>query len=215
MVEADSGLKLLPTPKLDIFNLFEHIDMLSMGIWQYPQIVKPTLLGSDFGSLVESKWCHYIMVEADIHLKLLPASYMQRDSADSYAVHVYEVAASNSYTHITWVRFEGSGSLVESKWCHYIMVKANIQLKNASIIHTTHSQSIRAHLYAVHGHMAVASNSYTHTTWVTFMVSGSLSEWKWCHYVMVETDSHFKLIPLSTSDTYKVFLQIHMLHPWA
>jgi hypothetical protein len=28
----------------------------------------------DFGSLVESKRCHYIMVEAYIHLKLLPAS---------------------------------------------------------------------------------------------------------------------------------------------
>jgi hypothetical protein len=30
MVEADSQLKLLPTTKLDIFKVFEHIDMLSV-----------------------------------------------------------------------------------------------------------------------------------------------------------------------------------------
>jgi len=33
MVEADSQLKLLPTSILDISKVFEHIDMLSMGIW--------------------------------------------------------------------------------------------------------------------------------------------------------------------------------------
>jgi hypothetical protein len=51
MVEADSHLKLLPTSILDIHKVIEHIDMLSMGIWQYPQTVIPTLLGSDFGVL--------------------------------------------------------------------------------------------------------------------------------------------------------------------
>jgi hypothetical protein len=34
MVEADSQLKLLPTSILDIYKVFEHIDMLFMGIWQ-------------------------------------------------------------------------------------------------------------------------------------------------------------------------------------
>jgi hypothetical protein len=33
MVKADSNLKLLPTPILDIYEVFEHIDMLSIGIW--------------------------------------------------------------------------------------------------------------------------------------------------------------------------------------
>jgi hypothetical protein len=32
MVEADSYLKLLPTSILDIYKVFEHIDMLSIGI---------------------------------------------------------------------------------------------------------------------------------------------------------------------------------------
>ncbi len=51
MVEADSHLKLLPTFILDIYTVFEHIDMLSIGIQQQPQTVIPILLGSDFGVL--------------------------------------------------------------------------------------------------------------------------------------------------------------------
>jgi hypothetical protein len=33
MVEADSHIKLLPTSILDIYKVFGHIDMLSIGIW--------------------------------------------------------------------------------------------------------------------------------------------------------------------------------------
>ncbi len=55
-----------------------------------------------------------------------------------YAVHGHTVAALHSYTHTTWLRFWfwGSGSLVESKWCHYVMVKAegHLKLLHASIL---------------------------------------------------------------------------------
>ncbi len=51
MVEADIHLKLLPTSILDIYKVFEHIDMPSIGIWLQPYTVVPTLLGSDFGVL--------------------------------------------------------------------------------------------------------------------------------------------------------------------
>ncbi len=51
MVEANSHLKLLPTFILDIYKVFEHIDMLSMGIQYHPYTVFLTLLGSDFGAL--------------------------------------------------------------------------------------------------------------------------------------------------------------------
>jgi hypothetical protein len=33
MVEADSHLKLLPTSISNVCKVFEHIDMLSIGIW--------------------------------------------------------------------------------------------------------------------------------------------------------------------------------------
>jgi hypothetical protein len=51
MVDADSHLKLIPTSKLDMYKVIEHIDMLSMGIQYQPYTVIPTLLGSDFGVL--------------------------------------------------------------------------------------------------------------------------------------------------------------------
>jgi hypothetical protein len=49
--------------------------------------------------------------------------------ADCYAVNCHTVAALHSFTHLTWLRFESSGSLVESKWCHYVMIEADSQLK--------------------------------------------------------------------------------------
>jgi hypothetical protein len=51
MVEADSQLKLLPTSILDIYKVFEHIDIMSIGIKYQPYTVIPTRLGSDFGVL--------------------------------------------------------------------------------------------------------------------------------------------------------------------
>jgi hypothetical protein len=52
MVEVDSHLKLLPASILDVYNVFERIDMLSMGIQYQPYTVIPILLlGSDFGVL--------------------------------------------------------------------------------------------------------------------------------------------------------------------
>jgi hypothetical protein len=33
MVEADSYIKLLPASILNIYKVFDHIDMLSIGIW--------------------------------------------------------------------------------------------------------------------------------------------------------------------------------------
>jgi hypothetical protein len=50
-VDTDSHLKLLPTSILDIYNVIEHIDMLSMGMQYHLYTVIPTLLGSDFGAL--------------------------------------------------------------------------------------------------------------------------------------------------------------------
>jgi hypothetical protein len=51
MVDAENHLKLLPASILDTYKVFEHIDMLSMGIQYQPYTVIPTLLGSDFGAL--------------------------------------------------------------------------------------------------------------------------------------------------------------------
>ena len=58
MVEAGSHLKLLSTFILDIYKVFEHIDMLPIGIQQQPFTVNPHPTWLRFwgsGSLVESK----------------------------------------------------------------------------------------------------------------------------------------------------------------
>ncbi len=45
MFEADNHLKLLPTSILDIYKVFEHIDMLSIGIQYHPYTdTHPTFL---------------------------------------------------------------------------------------------------------------------------------------------------------------------------
>ena len=55
--------------------------------------------------------------------------HIQSDLAHWYAVHRHMVVALHSYTHPTWLRFWGSGSLVESKPCHDVMCEANSNLK--------------------------------------------------------------------------------------
>ncbi len=91
----------------------------------------PTFRFWGSGSLVESKWCDCVMVEADGHLKLLPASIsaIYKVFGHWYAVYGHMVAVLNIYTHPTWLRFWGSGSLVDSKWYHYVMVHADSHLE--------------------------------------------------------------------------------------
>jgi hypothetical protein len=71
--------------------------------------------------------------------------------------------------------------------------------KTAFHIHFRLIQSVWAHWYAVHGDTVSALHSCTHPTWLRFWFwgSGSLVESKWCHYVMIEADSHLKLLHAS------------------
>ncbi len=46
-----------------------------------------------------------------------------------FSVHRHMVAALHCYTHRTWLRFWGTGSHLESKWCDYVMFEANSHLK--------------------------------------------------------------------------------------
>ncbi len=59
-----------------------------------------------------------------IHIRHIKSGWAQ-----CYAVHGHTVSALHSYIHPTWLRFGGSGSLVESKWCDYVMVEADSHLK--------------------------------------------------------------------------------------
>ncbi len=77
MVEADIHLRLVPTSIAVIYNI---VELLVYAVSQtYGSTLIPLCRPSlprilEFGSLVDLKYCHYIMVEADIHLRLLPTS---------------------------------------------------------------------------------------------------------------------------------------------
>ncbi len=102
--------------------------------------------------------------------------HVQSVWAHWYDVHGHRVGASNRYTHTIWVRYWGSGSLVESKWLRYCWRRQ--QPQSTFCIHIRHIQSVWAHWYDVHGHTPVAVlHSYTNTIWVRFWGSGSLVEW--------------------------------------
>jgi hypothetical protein len=81
MFEADSHLKLLPVSILDIYAVFEQIDMLSMGIQHtvgalHSYTHTPWLKFEGSWSLVKSKCCQYILVKTDSYLKLIPSSIL-------------------------------------------------------------------------------------------------------------------------------------------
>jgi len=67
---------------------------------------------------VQSKWCHYVMVESDSHLKLLPPSisdiYKLFEHFDMLSIGI-RYQPCYTVIHLTWLRFWGSGSLMWSK----------------------------------------------------------------------------------------------------
>ncbi len=83
--------------------------------------------------------------------------------------------------------------------------------QTASHLHIRHLKRDWAHWYAVLYHTVAALLSFTHPTWLRFWGSGSLVESKWCIFVMVDADSHLKLLPTSILNTCKVIEHIDML----
>ena len=99
-----------------------------------------------------------------------------------YAVHCrYMVAALHSYAHPAWLRFLGTGSLVQLVWCHYLTA--------------LYSYPYPPNLVQILG----------------FWFTCEWEELKWCHDVMVEADIHLKLLPPSILLIHKVFEHIDML----
>ncbi len=166
------------------------------------------------GSLAESKWCHYVTVEADSLLKLLPTSKIldmyKSVWAHWYTVHWHTVSVLHSYTPLLGsdVRFSLTCGAKMMWLCHG---GGWWPPQTASCIHNKHIQTVWAHWYAVNWHTVAALQSLTHPTWVRFWGSGSLVESKQYHYVIVEANSHLKLLPTSILDIDKVFEHIDMM----
>ncbi len=126
--------------------------------------------------------------------------HVQSVWAHSYASHRHMIAAFHSYTQLgsDFVLWVICG--VKTMWlCHDWGWQPP---ETAPCIHIRHVQSVWVHWYNVHRHMVVALHSYSHPTWLGFWGTVSL---------MVEADSHIKLLPTSILDICKVFEHIGML----
>ena len=89
MVEAVEPFKLFPTFMSYKYEVFEHFQLLWMGIWLHTHSIIITYISPDLGELAESlgvqvcKPCHFTMVEAVEPFKLHPTSM-------SYKYEVFE-----------------------------------------------------------------------------------------------------------------------------
>ena len=117
--------------------MFKPLACCHKAIWVHPYAVccYTGQVGPRFGdswSLVMWEWCNNVMVEADVHLSLLSTC-----TFDVYKVclsHWYAVSRPYGCTLMllqrpSCPRFGNSGSLVEWKWCHRVMVEADIHLR--------------------------------------------------------------------------------------
>ena len=136
MVEADSYLKLLSPSILDIYKVLKYAVCRHMVVAFLHSYTRPTCLrvwgsGSLIVTTCDVKMMSYrhcwgwhwqpTQTASPIHLR-----HMQSVWAHWYAVLRHTVTVLNSYTHPTWLIFWGSSvSLVDSKWCDYVMVEAD------------------------------------------------------------------------------------------
>ncbi len=136
MVEPDGQLKLLLIPFywtcsrwLSTLICCPHAYNISLT-----QLCPPYLLAQILGFWVtcgvKMMWlCHGWGWQPPQTASLIHIGHIQSVWAHWYAIHGHTVAALHSFTHTTWLRFWGSGSLVESKWWDYVMVESDSHLK--------------------------------------------------------------------------------------
>jgi hypothetical protein len=136
------------------------------------------------GSYVESKCCHFIMVEADSHLKLLHASILDITTKCLSTLICcpweYSSSLTQLYPHYLvqilgfWVTFGVEMMSLRHGWGWQ-------PPQTVSPIHVRYIQSVWAHWYVVHGNTLTALHSYTHITYCSdfggFWVLGHF--WSW------------------------------------
>jgi hypothetical protein len=113
MVEAEGHLKLLSPSILDTYKVFEQSNMLSIGTQQQPSYtVILILLRSDFGVLGHL-WSQNDVITSWLRLRATSNCKVFQHS-NKLSIGIQQQPSYTVYTHPTWLRFWGSGSLVES-----------------------------------------------------------------------------------------------------
>jgi hypothetical protein len=182
------------------------LSQVCMGTPLYPYTCQVGPRFGKSGSLVEWKWCHNVMFEADIHFRLLHTSIL--DICKVFETLVwYAVSRAYGCTLIQlhqpscsqiWELRGGEMMQQRHGWGWY-------PPPTTSYIHIRHLHIIWAIGMLSQGCMGAPLYRYTGQVGPRFGKSGSLEEWKWCHNVMFEADIHFWLLHTSILDIYKVF----------
>ena len=164
-----------------------------------------SVIDPDFGVLGHL-WCQNDVIMPWLRLKAISncspilLRHFQSVWVHWYAVHWHTVAALHSY--LTRVLGFCVTYGVKMMSLHHGWGWQTPQ--NASHSHIRHIHGVWAHWYAFHMHIVAALHSYTHPNWLRIWGSWSLVESKWCCYVIVDADSHLKLLPIIL-DIYTVF----------
>ncbi len=155
-----------------------------------------------FGSLVEWKWCNYIIVEAHIHFRLLSTSILDIDKVFELLlccltgiwVHPYTVTQANLAPDFGFFVTCGVEMMpLHHGWGWYLP-------QTASHIHNRHVQSVWGIGMLSHRHMGAPLYHYRGWLAQVFEILGSLVEWKWCHFIIIEAHIHLRLLPTSILD---------------
>ncbi len=140
MFEADIHFRPLHTSTLDIYKVFEPLVYCLKGICVHTYTFTPAKLAPDLGILgplwtvrmvpLRHSWGCYIPQTASCIL----IRHIQSVWAIGMLSQGHLVAPLYRYTGQVGPRFGKSGSLVEWKWCHNVMVEADIHLR---LLHTS------------------------------------------------------------------------------
>ena len=175
MVEVGILFKLLPVSIWDMYRAFEHIDMLSIGLWQQQYSVIPSVLCSDFGDLGHL-WSQNDVIRSWLRLSSYWNCFMHPYKSYTMCLSTLiccrKVCGSSltqlyrpyfAYILVIWVTCGVKMMSLDHGWGIYL-------IQTASCIHIRHVKSVWAHWYAVHRHALSALHSYTQPTWLRFWV---------------------------------------------
>ena len=191
MFEDDMHFRPLHTSILNINKVFEPWVCCLKCMWVHPYTVTPAKLAPDL-----------VIIGPFSTVKMMPLRHSWGCQPPQSTTHILirhkqsvlvigMLSQGNMgapfyrYTGQVGPRFVKSGSLVEWKWCHYIMAEADINLRpfHFSYIHIWHIQRVWAIGMLSQGHVGAPLYHYTGQVGTRFWDLGSLMEWKWCHHL--------------------------------
>ncbi len=175
-------------------QVFEPMACCLTGILVHPYTVTQADSTWDFWfflSFVEGKWFNYIMVEADIHLRLCLISIL-----DTYKLFEVMVCCLTGIWVHPYIITEDGWSQILQFWVMQLHDGWSWHpTKTAAHIDIRHIQSVWGIGMPPHGHMDAPLYRSTSQVGHRFWNFRSFVEGKWCNFIMAEADITSDCIP--------------------